>query len=67
MGVSPKSIKVKAEDVAKACWRALKSKKIHHYVGQDAHMMRSLMWMLPPWAVKLMVSNTYYKKAIRDN
>lgn len=67
MELPDRDVKLQAEDIAAAAWKAVHSKKKHHYIGFDANFFRFCKWLLPPFVLDGILKATYYKKAIQRN
>jgi len=67
MELPDRDVKLAAEDVAVAAWKAVHSKKKHHYIGFDSNLFRFCKWLLPPFILEGILKATFYKKAIERN
>lgn len=67
MALPDRDVKLSAEQIAEAVWKAAHSKKMHHYVGADAKLLRFAKWLLPEFMLTAILRNSYYKEALRKN
>ncbi len=67
MQLPNKEVKLSAEQIAKAVWKAAHSKKVHHYVGGDAQLFRWTKWLLPQPLFLAILKKKAYEKALEKN
>ena len=67
MDLPDKDVKLKPTDIAQAVWKAAHSKKVHHYVGADAKLLRFLKWILPYPPFIGLIAKMSYTETIKNN
>ena len=67
MDLPDKDVKLSTDEIAKAVWNAAHSKKIHHYIGADAKLLRFLKWLLPYSTFIAIIKNMSYKETVKRN
>ena len=67
MVLTDKDVKLSTNDIAKAVWNAAHSKKMHHYIGMDAKLMRFVKWVLPESLFIGLLKSDLYKEALKKN
>jgi len=67
MELPDRDVKLGAEDIARAAWKAVHSKKVHHYIGFDSNFFRFCKWLLPTAVLEGILKATYYKRALARN
>ena len=68
MQLDPRHIKLNVGDIAPVVWRAVHSRRrVHHYVGTDAHLLRWFRWLLPYPVFRLLIKKGFYEKSIAKN
>jgi len=67
MELPSRDVKLRAEDIARAAWKAVHSNKVHHYIGFDAKLFRFCKWLLPRPLLEAILRATFYKKALARN
>jgi len=67
MKLPDKDIKITADRIAEGIWKAAHSKKMHHYIGFDAKLLRIAKWLLPQSILIAILKNSFYKKALVKN
>ncbi len=67
MKLPQKEVKLTTKEIAKAVWNAAHSKKIHHYIGSDARLLRVVKWLLPQSILISILKNSFYKEALLKN
>lgn len=67
MKLSDKDVKLTSDQIASAAWKAVHSKKVHHYIGTDVKLFRFLKWLLPQSIFESILAGKFYKEAILKN
>ncbi|MEO1434574.1 MAG: SDR family oxidoreductase [Bacteroidota bacterium] len=65
MKLADKNVKLSAEQIAQAVWKAAHSKKMHHYIGTDAKLFRWVKWIAPKSLFLAILKRGLYKEALR--
>lgn len=67
MALPDRDVKLSADQIAKAVWKAAHSKKLHHYVGTDARLLKVVKWLLPQSWLLAILKKGFYEEALRKN
>lgn len=67
MELPDRDVKLSAENIAKVAWKAVHSKKVHHYIGFDSNLFRFCKWLLPRVMLEGILKATFYKQALARN
>ncbi|MEO0338726.1 MAG: SDR family oxidoreductase [Bacteroidota bacterium] len=67
MQLPSKEVKLSAEQIAEAVWKAAHSTKVHHYIGGDAKLFRWAKWLLPKPLFLAILKKMAYEKAMEKN
>ncbi|MEM6800325.1 MAG: SDR family oxidoreductase [Bacteroidota bacterium] len=67
MALPDRDVKLSADQIAKAVWKAAHSKKMHHYVGTDARLLKVVKWLLPQSWLLAILKKGFYEDALRKN
>ena len=62
-----KDIKLEAQHIAQAVWKAAHSSKMHHYIGGDVKLFRFAKWLLPRFIFEGILKAGFYKEALNKN
>ena len=67
MQLPSKEVKLTAEQIAQAVWKAAHSNRVHHFVGGDAKLFQWTRWLLPKPLFLAILKKKAYEKALEKN